>query len=181
MRQRADAENRATDAAGNLRHWAKGVIEKIIQLEDDRRGRRNVQSDSCAGTIEIEVRNGAIEPHYFIAHDRCNVRAVVELLPDNWRSESVRPLQIESILTGRSFSHELRQFSDRRRIVRIDDGGPGALARYPANDVRASIFTIDYQRPAMIRAVDEKNRCRLQRLATRTKSPVVARHAKLKT
>src|SRR5712691_1541966 len=40
MRQGTDAEKRAADAAGHPRYRSKRVIQKIIQLEDDRRRRR---------------------------------------------------------------------------------------------------------------------------------------------
>src|SRR5882762_1075524 len=100
MRQGADSELRTTNSGRNLRHWTKRMIEKVIQFENHRCRRREVQPYCSSRPIEIEIRNRSIQAHYFIAHHRRNVGGIVELLQREWWSKLVRAFKIETILAG---------------------------------------------------------------------------------
>src|SRR5437899_5099979 len=103
MRYGTNAKQRLADSRRHLRHGAKCVIEQIIELEKYRRGRRDIQAQSHARTIEIKMRNGAIESHEFVSHYRSNVGALVKFLREQGR-ELVASLDIEAVLTRRTLS-----------------------------------------------------------------------------
>ena len=75
MRQWAAAEKCAANSSRNPGHRTKRVIEEIIQFEDHRRRRGNVQSKRGPRTIEIEIGNRAIESHDFVIHGSSHLQS----------------------------------------------------------------------------------------------------------
>src|SRR6266850_1897193 len=94
---------------------------------------------ACTGVARVpgrtNAKNSAIEPHYFVTHNWCDISAFIEFFGGKRRSEPVRALQIESILPRCALRGEFCQFSDRCGIIQIDDGRRRALARNATDNI----------------------------------------------
>ena len=128
MRYGTNAKQRLADSRRHLRHGTKSVIEQIIEFENYRRGRRDIQTQSRARTIQIKIRNGAIESHEFVSHYGSKVGALVKFLREQER-ELVASFDVEAVLTRRTLSDKLSELLNRVWIAGVDNRWSRTLTR----------------------------------------------------
>src|SRR5207245_11404158 len=88
---------------------------------------------------------------------------------------------METVLSRRALRHKFGQRCNRLRSVQVDCGRRRTLSRNAADNVRATILTVDNERPATIRAVYKENRYRLRWRSLFIEVTVVARHTNFQT